>query len=121
MRRAAFIVGNLTDIFETDFPIKPAAGFWLDIMPASFYIVFLMEGNKGLILACPISMFGADDERGASRDDVLAWRALTGGSFRPRAFPANHFFVRSQYQNVTRAVREDLPASAGNSHGATPC
>ena len=46
------------------------------------------------LLACPISAFGGLQDKGVSRDDLVAWREQTRGSFRLRMLPGNHFFLR---------------------------
>jgi medium-chain acyl-[acyl-carrier-protein] hydrolase len=77
-----------------------------------------IEGER---LECPISVFGGEDDKTLSRDDVQAWEELTNGPFRLRMFPGNHFFIRSRYLEVLQAVLEDLLPIVGGRQGAVPC
>ena len=72
-------------------------------------------------LTCPISVFGGEDDSSIERNDLLSWSELSSGPFRLRMFPGNHFFIRTQCQEVVRAVIEDLLPTLGHCHGAAPC
>jgi len=75
----------------------------------------------GESLTCPISVYGGEDDSTIERDDLLSWREMTSSLFRLRMFPGNHFFIRTQHQEVIRAVIEDLLPILGRCHGAAPC
>ena len=75
----------------------------------------------GESLACPISVYGGEGDNSIEREDLLSWKEMTSGLFRLRMFPGNHFFIRTQYQDVIHAVIEDLLPVLGPCRGAAPC
>ncbi len=94
---------------------------WITRNLTDFAVIETYDFESSERLACPVSVFGADDDGGTRRDDLLAWRELTGGSFRLRTFPGTRFFIRSQHRKGARAVLEDLLAPASDNQSATPC
>jgi len=57
---------------------------------------------------CPVSVFGGLEDDEISRDDLLAWRTHTRGSFTLRMLPGDHFFLRSVQDLLLQAVSDDL-------------
>ena len=59
-------------------------------------------------LDCPISAFGGLNDRKATRDELAAWSAQTGGSFSLRVFPGGHFFIQSSREPFLRVLSQQL-------------
>lgn len=63
-------------------------------------------------LPCPISAFGGTEDPEISDEDVANWERYTGGGFRIRRFPGDHFFLHQCEAEVIAAIVEDLCGSA---------
>ncbi|MFN0165014.1 MAG: thioesterase II family protein [Bryobacteraceae bacterium] len=59
-------------------------------------------------LECPISAFGADQDRKVRRQDVIGWRNETQGGFQVRIFPGDHFFLKNSRKGLLEAIVDDL-------------
>lgn len=55
-------------------------------------------------LTVPITAFGGDRDERAPVATLEAWRHHTSGTFEVRLFEGNHFFLRDQRTEITRAV-----------------
>lgn len=64
-------------------------------------------------LPCAISALGGLQDKHISRDDLLAWRHETRGSFTLRFFPGDHFFLHNAREQLLRALVEDLSVYLG--------
>ncbi|MBZ5569138.1 MAG: alpha/beta fold hydrolase [Acidobacteriia bacterium] len=93
----------------------------LPSLRADMAVIETYTYTNGERLDSPISVFGAENDKGVDRDDLQAWGELTNGFFRLRMFPGDHFFIRSQYRKVARAVSEDFLAVLDDRQGAAPC
>jgi pyochelin biosynthetic protein PchC len=56
-----------------------------------------------------VTGYCGDADPGCAIEDVAAWRAVTGGSFRLRVFPGNHFYL----DTVTADVVDDVVGQLG--------
>jgi len=77
--------------------------------------------TEGAPLGCPISVFGGSSDTNITRDDLLAWRDHTRGTFRLRMFHGDHFFLRTQMQNIQNALVEDLLPVLGDGWKSREC
>jgi medium-chain acyl-[acyl-carrier-protein] hydrolase len=59
-------------------------------------------------LDCPISIFGAWQDKEAGRDDLEGWREQTTREFRLRMMPGGHFFLHTAYPAILQAATSDL-------------
>lgn len=78
------------------------------ILRADFQLCETYAFVPGAPLDTPISAFGGLEDPDVSRDDLLAWKEQTRGSFRLRMFPGGHFFLHAARQGLVHAVAEDL-------------
>jgi medium-chain acyl-[acyl-carrier-protein] hydrolase len=59
-------------------------------------------------LACPISVFGGDQDREASEDELTAWQEHTFSRFQLRTLPGNHNFIHDSRAGLIEAIRSDF-------------
>lgn len=62
--------------------------------------------RKGKPLACPITVFGGNDDRSVEIADLEAWSSHTSGGFALRILAGDHFFIRTE----ARALLDELRA-----------
>lgn len=65
-------------------------------------------------LDCPLFVFGGAEDTSVPREELLAWRTLTRGSFTARVFPAGHFFIHSHRDDLLAQIAtilESLPTA----------
>jgi medium-chain acyl-[acyl-carrier-protein] hydrolase len=90
-------------------------------LKADLAVVESYRHVEGKRLDCPISVFGGESDSSVDRNDLQAWKELTTGAFRLRTVPGNHFFIRSQHQQVLQAILEDVFPILGGSQAGAPC
>jgi len=59
-------------------------------------------------LRCPISVWSATEDSHVTGERLAGWRELTR-ECRGRQFPGGHFFIRTAWEQVVAALREELP------------
>ena len=59
-------------------------------------------------LACPISVYGGEDDPVANEAELAAWRAQTRGEFTLTRFAGTHFFIRSAREELLAALSREL-------------
>lgn len=59
-------------------------------------------------LDCSITAFGGHDDRKVSREELVAWEAMSRRSFSIQMFPGDHFFLHSARTPVVMALGRDL-------------
>jgi len=59
-------------------------------------------------LNCSISCFGGMDDRSRTREELMAWRAQTVGSFELKMIPGDHFFIQTAQIPLLRVVSREL-------------
>jgi medium-chain acyl-[acyl-carrier-protein] hydrolase len=62
-------------------------------------------------LACPIHVYGGEDDVNVRREHLEAWRGETTGAFTLRMFTGGHFFIETARAEFLAAVAEDLARS----------
>jgi surfactin synthase thioesterase subunit len=58
---------------------------------------------------CPISVWSATEDPYVTEERLERWRELTTLECRVRQFPGSHFFIRTAWEQVVEALREELP------------
>jgi medium-chain acyl-[acyl-carrier-protein] hydrolase len=59
-------------------------------------------------LACPITVFGGEQDPSVSRAELEPWRVQTTGAFRLHMFAGDHFFVQSAQELVLQVLNQEL-------------
>lgn len=80
----------------------------LPLLRADFELCETYQYVSEAPLSCPISAFGGLEDREISRDDLLAWKEQTTGSFNARFLAGNHFFLHKQQSALLFALAHDL-------------
>jgi medium-chain acyl-[acyl-carrier-protein] hydrolase len=62
-------------------------------------------------LDCRVSAFGGEGDPRVSIEELELWNQQTSGEFSVRAFPGDHFFIRSAWQLVLAAVNEEVDSA----------
>jgi medium-chain acyl-[acyl-carrier-protein] hydrolase len=80
----------------------------LPVLRADFAVYETYRYATELPLDCPISTFGGLRDRTVSQSDLAAWREQTSGSFSPRMFPGDHFFLHTTQPLLLRVLSQEL-------------
>jgi surfactin synthase thioesterase subunit len=64
--------------------------------------------RPGSPLACPISVFGGNDDRFTAPEELHAWRMHTTDECVVRMFPGAHFYLHQDSGQILAAIAEDL-------------
>lgn len=80
----------------------------LPLLRADFTLHETYDYRPDASLPIGVSALGGVADPEVNRDDLEAWRGETGGPFRLRMFPGDHFFVLSARRLVLEAVARDL-------------
>lgn len=59
-------------------------------------------------LNCPLSVFGGIYDKEVSRENLIAWGALTTGSFSLKMYEGDHFFINTMPENLLRDLSLQL-------------
>jgi surfactin synthase thioesterase subunit len=81
---------------------------FMPVLRADFAVCETYCYTNAAPLDCPISVFGANDDRKVSREELSAWRAQSSKSFSLRMFPGDHFFLLSSRVPVLLALAQEL-------------
>ena len=96
----------------------------LPTLRADFAVCENYVYTPDLVLDCPISAFGGDNDPRAGTKELAAWHAQTSKPFTLQMFPGNHFFIHSAAPDLLTIIEEslsvllngDLTARQPNSH-----
>ncbi len=80
----------------------------LPVLRADFELNDTYEPIAHPALECPVTAYGGLEDYEVPKEDLDAWRDVTGGSFRLRMFPGDHFFLNQHRNRLIQAVAEDL-------------
>ncbi len=80
----------------------------LPLLRADFELNDTYEPIAHPSLECPVTAFGGLEDDELPRDELEAWSGVTGGSFRLRLFPGDHFYLNQHRSRLIQAVAEDL-------------
>jgi medium-chain acyl-[acyl-carrier-protein] hydrolase len=64
-------------------------------------------------LTCPVSVYGALQDKIAQRPDLEAWCEQTSGPFVVRMFPGDHFFIHTSQPLLLETLNRELQALLG--------
>ncbi len=68
-------------------------------------------------LACPISVFGSEQDDSVSQTELAAWQEQTLSDFTVRIFPGDHFYLQQQPKPLWNAITQTLtPGGEATSH-----
>jgi surfactin synthase thioesterase subunit/acyl carrier protein len=99
-----------------EMPVEAVADemIWQALLPSlrsDIRLLELYEPSDEPPLEVPICVFGGAHDPVASREHLLAWSAFTSVDFSLRLFSGSHMFVRSQGEEVQKAIRRELSSS----------
>ncbi len=80
----------------------------LPLLRADFELNDTYEPVAHSPLECPVTAFGGLEDQETPRDELEAWSEVTGGTFRLRMFPGDHFYLNEHRSRLIQAVVEDL-------------
>jgi medium-chain acyl-[acyl-carrier-protein] hydrolase len=83
-------------------------GLMLPALRADFAVAETYVYESGEPLDCPIVAYGGTEDELVSQEEIAAWREHTGGTFRRRMIPGDHFFLKSARDVVLTALSDDL-------------
>ena len=64
-------------------------------------------------LACPISVFGGENDNSVSYEELDAWRYQTKNSFNLKMFPGDHFFLHNAPTSLLQVLTQELARYLG--------
>ncbi|MFE3544341.1 thioesterase II family protein [Nocardia sp. NPDC059177] len=85
---------------------------FLPILRADFAVHETYDAPLKPLLPLAVSAFVGAQDPAVSVADVLAWRDITGHSFRARAFPGGHFYHREHSAAILEAIYDDMEGQA---------
>ncbi len=80
----------------------------MPVLRADFEAVATYDAPKAFKLSCPLLVYGGESDNSVGLDELEGWREHAAVSCAVRAFPGNHFFVRSAEQDVLSTLRRDI-------------
>lgn len=88
----------------------------LPIIRADFSIFENYAYKKRDPLPIRISALGGIDDPTCLYQDLLSWKAQTGGEFRYYILPGDHFFIRSEFEKVMHILNDIIMCEIKNLH-----
>lgn len=82
----------------------------MPVLRADFEAIATYDPPKEFKLSCPVLVYGGEDDKSVSLQELERWQEHADASSPVRAFPGNHFFVRSAEQDVLSALQRDIRA-----------
>lgn len=89
------------------------AELFLPVMRADFALCESFSYSPEEPFDFPISGFGGIDDRKINREQLLAWREQTRGTFHLRIFPGGHFYLNGSSQPLLLRVLGQQLSQAG--------
>lgn len=80
----------------------------MPLLRADFQVTDTYEYVPERQLACPITVYGGDQDQLATIESLDAWNQQTTAECRIRVFPGDHFFIHSLNREFLRVFRQDL-------------
>jgi medium-chain acyl-[acyl-carrier-protein] hydrolase len=81
---------------------------FLPVMRADLTILDTYQYVEEPPLACPISVFGGDNDPSVNDDELSAWRSQTQSAFRLKLFDGDHFYLQGAQSQVVQAITQEL-------------
>ncbi|GIQ70278.1 hypothetical protein XYCOK13_31020 [Xylanibacillus composti] len=85
---------------------KELLQFFLPILRADFQLDETYVYVDDAPLDCPISVFGGTDDTEASREELDAWAAYTTGECSVEMIKGDHFFLKTQRDELLRSISQ---------------
>lgn len=82
--------------------------FMLPIIRADFTMIETHVWDTYPPFNIPLTVFGGLNDESARRDELIAWKNYTTGSFNVRMFPGGHFYLQQSYHTLVQALLRDL-------------
>ena len=76
----------------------------MPLLRADFAVAERYVCNDLTPVACPLTAIGGDRDTGVSPNELAAWSAVAGGSFRHEVFPGDHFFIHPSKVQVLALI-----------------
>jgi len=80
----------------------------LPLLRADFEITDTYEYLAESPLACPITVYGGEQDELATVKSLAPWELQTSAGYDTRLFSGDHFFIQSQKTEFVRILRQDL-------------
>lgn len=81
---------------------------FLPLLRADFQISDTYQYRDEIPLACPITVYGADQDKLTALNYLAPWQIQTTAAYQMRMFAGDHFFFQSQKEEFIRVLRKDL-------------
>jgi pyochelin biosynthesis protein PchC len=72
----------------------------LPVLRADYRLIETYTPSLRRELGCPVAAAVGDSDDEVSVDDLLAWADVSTGTFTPKVFPGNHFYLRSGAESL---------------------
>ena len=82
--------------------------FLLPLLRSDFQITDTYQYQDEGPLACPITVYGADQDHLATLNYLAPWEMQTSAAYKTRVFSGDHFFFQSQKKEFISTLRRDL-------------
>lgn len=80
----------------------------LPTLRADFSLCESYAYSPGVLLDCPFSVFGGQEDARASHQALAAWAAETNSSCHVKLFDGDHFFIHKCQRDLLETILEDL-------------
>jgi medium-chain acyl-[acyl-carrier-protein] hydrolase len=80
----------------------------LPTLRADFSLCESYTYSPGMLLGCPLSVFGGKDDARASNQALAAWAAETNSSCNVKVFDGDHFFIHKCQHALLETILKDL-------------
>ena len=101
------------------FAIAEMRELLLGVLRADYRLLADHRPSRPTRTITSVTGYCGDADPGCAVDDVAAWRSATGGSFRLRVFPGDHFYLDPLAAEVVHDVLDCLGLTVGKSIGGT--
>lgn len=91
---------------------KELVDLMLPILRADFTVYETYTYTREEPLACPITVFGGEQDTLVTVRELQGWREQTHSSFKLCMLPGNHFFLQGSMQQLLQIITSDLQKSS---------
>jgi medium-chain acyl-[acyl-carrier-protein] hydrolase len=81
---------------------------FLPVMRADATLIDTYQYVDEPALACPITVYGGDDDPSVNDSELNGWRLQTQDAFRLTMFAGGHFFIQSAQAQVVQTLSHEL-------------
>ncbi len=96
--------GTPKELYEN----RDLLNFFLPLLRGDFTLVETYRAKECHPLSCPMTAFYGTDDSEASQEDVKEWEKYTDDAFNIKEFNGGHFFIKSQYPQVSRNILKTM-------------